>query len=164
MSRCVTEHSVIIVQVFDQRRFKEPSQGFLGVVNILVNTVISLNSIGTNTLKFDLRPSNSREAVKGCIMLSFTTDMSGSSGIPSMGPSAAVPLSLGRPISSGSQVGVAMGTASSSVRSSPGELQSVVQNKLVNSQQIVFDELGPLPPGYVTSLGPCRLLMDCLAW
>lgn len=47
--RIVTENSVIIVQVFDQQHFTEASQGFLGVVNVLANSVININTIGTST-------------------------------------------------------------------------------------------------------------------
>lgn len=50
MMRCrvVTDDSVIVVQVFDQRHFKEPTQGFLGVVNVLVSSVINLQTMGTS--------------------------------------------------------------------------------------------------------------------
>jgi len=40
--------SVIVIQVFDQKLFKEANQGFLGVVNILVSSVINIATIGTS--------------------------------------------------------------------------------------------------------------------
>lgn len=39
---------MIVVQVFDQRHFKDVSQGFLGVVNILVSSFININTISTS--------------------------------------------------------------------------------------------------------------------
>lgn len=37
------ESSVVAVQVFDQKRFKKDGQGFLGVANFIVSSVIALN-------------------------------------------------------------------------------------------------------------------------
>lgn len=83
-------------------------------------------------------------------MLSFTTDLSTLNPISSVNLSASVPLSIGRPVMSDSMTNVmagSSGSASSSAHTNPSELHNVVQNKLVNSLQITFDELGPLPPG-----------------
>lgn len=44
----VTETSVIVIQVFDQRHFKEVHQGFLGVVNILMSSVINIHTVATS--------------------------------------------------------------------------------------------------------------------
>lgn len=75
--RLVNPNSVISVQVFDQKTFQtDPNQGFLGVVNVLVNSVININSPGSNTLRFDLRTSNSKVSVKGSLLLSFTVNPS----------------------------------------------------------------------------------------
>lgn len=41
-SRKVTEESILIVQIFDQKKFKKKDQGFLGVINVRIGTVIDL--------------------------------------------------------------------------------------------------------------------------
>lgn len=48
----VNENSVVSIQLFDQRHFKEPKQGFLGVVNILIKSVINLQSRATSKKNF----------------------------------------------------------------------------------------------------------------
>lgn len=42
-SRRVTEDSILIVQIFDQKKFKKRDQGFLGVINVRVGSVIDLD-------------------------------------------------------------------------------------------------------------------------
>jgi hypothetical protein len=39
----VKDSSVICVQIFDQKKFKKKDQGFLGVVNVKVSSVIDLD-------------------------------------------------------------------------------------------------------------------------
>lgn len=39
---CVTEDTILAIQVFDQKKFKKKDQGFLGVVNIRIGDVIEL--------------------------------------------------------------------------------------------------------------------------
>ena len=39
----VKESSVIVVQIFDQKKFKRKDQGFLGVINIKVSQVLDLD-------------------------------------------------------------------------------------------------------------------------
>ena len=41
--RRVNEDSILAIQIFDQKKFKKKDQGFLGVVNVQVGTVISLD-------------------------------------------------------------------------------------------------------------------------
>jgi hypothetical protein len=47
----VNSESVIAVQVFDQKKFKRKDQGFLGVVNIQVSSVIDLEAGGDGKQK-----------------------------------------------------------------------------------------------------------------
>lgn len=77
--RLVTNRSVISVQVFDQRKFtRKRDQGFLGVVNILVDSVIDLSKPAiSNLLLFDLKKSNSADMVKGTISIHFSSDTTG---------------------------------------------------------------------------------------
>lgn len=114
------------------------------MVNVLVSSVINIRTLGTNTLKFDLRPSNSKEPVKGSIMVSLTTDMSA-------GGMSSTPLrsSPSMPVAAIAQAG----PSSPSPYQQPQhvDMNSMVQNKLNQSQaaqQVQFDEFGPLPPGY----------------
>lgn len=39
----VNDSSVIVVQIFDQKKFKRKDQGFLGVINIKVSQVLDLD-------------------------------------------------------------------------------------------------------------------------
>jgi E3 ubiquitin-protein ligase NEDD4 len=42
----VTEDSILTVQIFDQKKFKKKDQGFLGVINVRVGSVIDLEMGG----------------------------------------------------------------------------------------------------------------------
>lgn len=44
--RRVTEESILAVQIFDQKKFKKKDQGFLGVVNVRVGSVLDLDAGG----------------------------------------------------------------------------------------------------------------------
>ena len=41
--RRATEESILAVQIFDQKKFKKKDQGFLGVVNVRVGSVMDLD-------------------------------------------------------------------------------------------------------------------------
>jgi len=43
LGRRATEESILAVQIFDQKKFKKKDQGFLGVVNVRVGSVIDLD-------------------------------------------------------------------------------------------------------------------------
>lgn len=45
----MTEDSVLAVQVFDQKKFKKKDQGFLGVINVRIGSVIDLDAGGDGT-------------------------------------------------------------------------------------------------------------------
>jgi len=45
----VNEESVLAVQIFDQKKFKKKDQGFLGVINVRVGSVIDLDAGGDGT-------------------------------------------------------------------------------------------------------------------
>ena len=46
----MNEDSVLAVQIFDQKKFKKKDQGFLGVINLKIGSVIELDvgADGTN--------------------------------------------------------------------------------------------------------------------
>ena len=42
----MTDESILAVQIFDQKKFKKKDQGFLGVVNVRIGSVIDLDAGG----------------------------------------------------------------------------------------------------------------------
>ncbi|CAO3616607.1 unnamed protein product [Cunninghamella blakesleeana] len=71
----VTNQGVIVVQVFNQKKFKKKDQGFLGVVNVQVNTVFDLEVGGDEMLTLDLKKSNGNETVHGKLILNISTNV-----------------------------------------------------------------------------------------
>jgi hypothetical protein len=67
-ARTVKESSVIVVQIFDQKKFKRKDQGFLGVINIKVSQVLDLDLGGEGSsilsLLFELTKRKERERSK----------------------------------------------------------------------------------------------------
>lgn len=47
------EESILAVQIFDQKKFKKKDQGFLGVVNVRVGSILDLDVGGEGTSSFD---------------------------------------------------------------------------------------------------------------
>ncbi|KAH3666134.1 hypothetical protein OGAPHI_004323 [Ogataea philodendri] len=69
----VTENSILIVQIFDQRKFKKKDQGFLGVVNIRVGDVINLSDTSSEqTVAEELKRSNSNLLVSGKLIITIS--------------------------------------------------------------------------------------------
>lgn len=115
--------------MFDLKHFKDANQGFLGVVNILVSAFINLNQLSSNVFRLELRPSTSKDQVKGHITVSMTTDVLAASGLP--GPSG---LRAGNNVSSPTP-----GMPANPQRNMSGKYQP-------NSP--FADEFGPLPAGW----------------
>ncbi|CAH6719582.1 E3 ubiquitin-protein ligase Rsp5p [[Candida] jaroonii] len=64
------EDSILVIQVFDQKKFKKKDQGFLGVVNIRIGDVIDLSlPTSEETITRDLKKSNENLAVSGKIIV-----------------------------------------------------------------------------------------------
>lgn len=42
-ARRVNEDSILAIQIFDQKKFKKKDQGFLGVINVRIGSVIDLD-------------------------------------------------------------------------------------------------------------------------
>jgi E3 ubiquitin-protein ligase NEDD4 len=42
-NRRATDESILAVQIFDQKKFKKKDQGFLGVVNVRIGSVLDLD-------------------------------------------------------------------------------------------------------------------------
>ncbi|KAF2740699.1 HECT-domain-containing protein [Polyplosphaeria fusca] len=72
----VTEESVLAVQIFDQKKFKKKDQGFLGVINVRIGSVIDLDAGGDEMLTRDLKKSNDNMVVHGKLILNLSTNLS----------------------------------------------------------------------------------------
>jgi E3 ubiquitin-protein ligase NEDD4 len=81
----VTEDSVLAVQIFDQKKFKKKDQGFLGVINVRIGSVIDLDAGGDEMLTRDLKKSNDNMVVHGKLILNLSTNLS--APIPQAGSS-----------------------------------------------------------------------------
>lgn len=72
------EDSILVIQVFDQKKFKKKDQGFLGVVNIRIGDVIDLSlPTSEETITRDLKKSNENLAVSGKIIVVISHNSSG---------------------------------------------------------------------------------------
>lgn len=72
----VNENSTLVVQIFDQKKFKKADQGFLGVVNIRIGDVlghldenIDVEAGREFTITRDLKKSNDGNVVSGRVIL-----------------------------------------------------------------------------------------------
>ena len=43
MRRRASEESILAIQIFDQKKFKKKDQGFLGVINVRIGSVMDLD-------------------------------------------------------------------------------------------------------------------------
>ena len=44
--RRASEESILAIQIFDQKKFKKKDQGFLGVINVRIGSVMDLDDGG----------------------------------------------------------------------------------------------------------------------
>lgn len=152
----VTENSILIVQVFDQRKFKKKDQGFLGVINIRIGDYINLSDPSSEqTIAEELKKSNSNLPVSGKITISLShknrsrdsrdptnfanrNNVNNSSTRHSHTNSASSTPHVQSPTQGGSSQfpGVAAGHASSPATSTSRQFSSFE------------DQLGRLPPGW----------------
>ncbi|CAI5758074.1 unnamed protein product [Candida verbasci] len=80
------EDSILVIQVFDQKKFKKKDQGFLGVVNVRIGDVIDLSlNNSEETITRDLKKSNENLAVTGKIIVVISHNKSGTSNNVSNG-------------------------------------------------------------------------------
>lgn len=79
----VNENSVLIVQVFDQKKFKKKDQGFLGVVNIRIGDYINFNDPSSEqTVAEELKRSNVNLPVSGKLIITISHRNSAASSDP----------------------------------------------------------------------------------
>jgi len=57
-NRRANEESILAIQIFDQKKFKKKDQGFLGVINVRIGSVIDLeiggDGIFNPAIEFDM--------------------------------------------------------------------------------------------------------------
>ncbi|KAI9728740.1 MAG: hypothetical protein M1828_002846 [Chrysothrix sp. TS-e1954] len=71
----VTEDSILAIQIFDQKKFKKKDQGFLGVINVRIGSVIELDVGGDEMLTRDLKKSNDNLVVHGKLIFNLSTNL-----------------------------------------------------------------------------------------
>ncbi|KAH3671413.1 hypothetical protein WICMUC_004637 [Wickerhamomyces mucosus] len=156
------ENSILVVQVFDQKKFKKKDQGFLGVVNIRIGDVLDFSlSNFEETVTRDLKKSNDNIFVSGrlIVVISRTSN----TNIPSTSSSI-----IPNPTSSLNNINTISNGSSSSRTNSQSQLQqnnetsasssniaasssstSQQQQQQSNRQYSSFeDQYGRLPPGW----------------
>ncbi|CAK9439645.1 uncharacterized protein LODBEIA_P37450 [Lodderomyces beijingensis] len=76
-----SDDSILVIQVFDQKKFKKKDQGFLGVVNIRIGDVINfgLNS-SEETITRDLKKSMENVAISGKLIVVISHNRGGTLG------------------------------------------------------------------------------------
>ncbi|ODQ82829.1 hypothetical protein BABINDRAFT_159328 [Babjeviella inositovora NRRL Y-12698] len=124
-----TEDSILVIQVFDQKKFKKKDQGFLGVVNVRLGDVIDM-SAATNeeTVTRDLKKSNDNLVVSGKLIFVISHGRRANGTVPA----AATPRPVAAPVAENLQV------PSESSATSPGDRQ----------YSSFEDRQGRLPPGW----------------
>ncbi|ODV81154.1 HECT-domain-containing protein [Suhomyces tanzawaensis NRRL Y-17324] len=135
------EDSILVIQVFDQKKFKKKDQGFLGVVNVRIGDVID-TSLPTSeeTITRDLKKSNENLAVSGKIIVVISHNSNDSA-------SAAAPASSSRPsipqLNGAAPPAAPSGDAPEALSTS--QPAGATANKPYSSFE---DQYGRLPPGW----------------
>lgn len=158
----VNESSVLIIQVFDQRKFKKKDQGFLGVINIRISDYINFNdSSSEQTVAEELKKSNSNLPVSGKIIISIShknnnssissrdpTNFSRHSTTATASTPSTRPANLSSPSSTNTSQFPGVVAASANANSAVTSNNSILATS--NSRQFSSfeDQLGRLPPGW----------------
>ncbi|KZF25623.1 HECT-domain-containing protein [Xylona heveae TC161] len=69
------EDSILAIQIFDQKKFKKKDQGFLGVINVRIGSVLDLDAGGDEMLTRDLKKSNDNLVVHGKLIINLSTHL-----------------------------------------------------------------------------------------
>lgn len=162
----VSENSILVVQVFDQKKFKKKDQGFLGVVNIRIGDVLDFHSSNfEETITRDLKKSNDNVIVSGRLILvvshtsnnarapqvaststyttatTTTTNNNNNNNNPTTTTPSATSNQLEQPMNNLSITGAASSEPSSSTAATP----SAAATRQYSSFE---DQYGRLPPGW----------------
>lgn len=70
-----SEDSILAIQIFDQKKFKKKDQGFLGVINVRIGSVMDLDIGGDEMLTRDLKKSNDNLVVHGKLIVNLSTTL-----------------------------------------------------------------------------------------
>ncbi|KAL7664132.1 E3 ubiquitin-protein ligase [[Candida] zeylanoides] len=145
------EDSILVIQVFDQKKFKKKDQGFLGVVNVRIGDVIDLTlNSSEETITRDLKKSNENLAVTGKMIVVIshnkrgagTAGISGTNGNLSGNGRSTLSTSATTPVSdSGSSAHPSRGPPDAST---PGAASSAAARQYSSFE----DQYGRLPPGW----------------
>lgn len=137
------EDSILVIQVFDQKKFKKKDQGFLGVVNVRIGDVIDLSLPNSEeTITRDLKKSNENLAVSGKIIVVISHNARASTNNTS---------SSSRPVSGGAVTNAPpiMSNGNASAAPSGPPPQHTNSQAPINKQYSSFeDQYGRLPPGW----------------
>ncbi|KAL8731302.1 MAG: hypothetical protein Q9166_003526 [cf. Caloplaca sp. 2 TL-2023] len=114
-----SEESILAIQIFDQKKFKKKDQGFLGVINVRIGSVIDLDIGGDEMLTRDLKKSNDNLIVHGKLIVNLSTNL----GAPIQQPSSAI-----HPGSSLSVENTSSSSTANGASRSPSSLPSAASN------------------------------------
>lgn len=137
------EDSILVIQVFDQKKFKKKDQGFLGVVNVRIGDVIDLSLPNSEeTITRDLKKSNENLAVSGKIIVVISHNSNGNSTASS--GSRTTPSGPANSLSNGNSA------TSASTNTNSGLMATTPAHAPQNNRQLSSfeDQYGRLPPGW----------------
>lgn len=132
-----SEDSILVIQVFDQKKFKKKDQGFLGVVNLRIGDVIDLSLPNAEeTITRNLKKSNENLAVSGKVIIVLSYN--------SANGSAAAP----EPATTNGTLMLQIPALAPPAAGSPSE-PPANGDSAANRQYSSFeDQFGRLPPGW----------------
>lgn len=136
-----SEDSILVIQVFDQKKFKKKDQGFLGVVNLRIGDVIDLSLPNSEeTITRDLKKSNENLAVSGKVIIVLSHNSSnGAAASAGAAPEARANNGAPRPLSP------SLGPPSAVSPSNDSTNGDGAANRQYSSFE---DQFGRLPPGW----------------
>lgn len=143
-----SEDSILVIQVFDQKKFKKKDQGFLGVVNVRIGDVIDLSTASSEeTITRDLKKLNENLAVSGrvIIVLGHNSSAAPASSRPSVAASGSAPTANSSAISGNPPPHTAALAAAPSSPPPGSGSTGAPANRQYSSFE---DQFGRLPPGW----------------
>ncbi|EER34982.1 E3 ubiquitin--protein ligase RSP5 [Candida tropicalis MYA-3404] len=159
------EDSILVIQVFDQKKFKKKDQGFLGVINVRIGDVIDLSlNNSEETITRDLKKSNENLAVSGKIIVVISHNRNNSNGnttgAPNTGASSSSAAIHSNAMNGSTIAASAVGdfsngvtngsmAASSNITGSAAAAATSTGGSASHRQYSSFeDQFGRLPPGW----------------
>lgn len=160
--------SLLVIQVFDQKKFKKKDQGFLGVVNIRINEVIDFSIDNfQDTITKNLQKSNDSSSVSGRLVLvvsnhglnenennvtsasTANNNSSPTAQTAAAAPSQSSPNSAAHHSSTVAATTIPNSTSTSAAVNPASSLNNVTANAVDDRSYSSFeDQYGRLPPGW----------------